>query len=303
MSFAGRRMMILVAAAAVCLPTAVATAHPAPPDGAPVPADAKAKDDPQPKAKDDPKPKAKDDPKPKAKDDPKPKAKDDPKPRAKDGAKAKDDPKPKKPGSDDPAAPPAPPAPPAPAAPVKGEKAVGHRTKGTVTVTLPGATEATPVGTTSLPLGSVVDATHGTVEVSTALPGGEMQQATFWGGRFRLTQSAKTGRVGIHMPKVSVARRCGRPAVTASAASVIATAAKKKRSKRRLNSLWVRDDHGAFTTHGRNSVATVRGTAWVTRERCDGTFTYVRKGRVDVRDRRTGRVVKLRAGHAYLARQ
>ena len=54
--------------------------------------------------------------------------------------------------------------------------------------------------------------------------------------------------------------------------------------------------------HRMARVATVRGTVWVTRERCDGTFTYVREGRVDVVDRKSGRRVELRAGTGYLAR-
>ena len=127
--------------------------------------------------------------------------------------------------------------------------------------------------------------------------------ATFWGGEFRLAQDASTGRVAIRMPKVSVAQEClpkfdGVIASASTAPRASASASKKKR----LKSLWVQDHNGRFSTHGKNSVATVRGTVWVTRERCDGTFTYVRKGHVDVVDRHTGRLVHLGPKTGYLAR-
>ena len=58
----------------------------------------------------------------------------------------------------------------------------------------------------------------------------------------------------------------------------------KRRVVRRL---WGKDKHARFRTHGRDSVATVRGTQWVTTDRCDGTVTRVTEGKVLVRDLRT----------------
>ena len=69
-----------------------------------------------------------------------------------------------------------------------------------------------------------------------------------------------------------------------------------------VRSLWARDKGGRFRTHGNNSVATARGTAWVTRDRCDGTLTRVTEGAVSVRDP-APRTVLVRAGHKYLARR
>ena len=71
---------------------------------------------------------------------------------------------------------------------------------------------------------------------------------------------------------------------------------------RRVRRLWGRDDGGRFRTHGRHSHATVRGTRWLTVDRCDGTFTRVTEGAVSVRDRGRHRTVLVRAGHSYLAR-
>jgi hypothetical protein len=59
---------------------------------------------------------------------------------------------------------------------------------------------------------------------------------------------------------------------------------------------------GRFRTRGRHSAATVRGTAWLTADRCDGTLTKVARGRVAVRDFRRKRTVLVRAGKSYLAR-
>ena len=59
--------------------------------------------------------------------------------------------------------------------------------------------------------------------------------------------------------------------------------------------------NGRFRTRGRHSAATVRGTIWVTADRCDGTLTRVKRGRVAVRDLRRRRTVVVRAGKSYLA--
>jgi hypothetical protein len=69
-----------------------------------------------------------------------------------------------------------------------------------------------------------------------------------------------------------------------------------------VRSLWARDHHGAFRTHGRDSVATVRGTEWLTQDRCDGTLTQVLDGAVSVRGVRATRGVLVRAHHQHLAR-
>jgi hypothetical protein len=62
------------------------------------------------------------------------------------------------------------------------------------------------------------------------------------------------------------------------------------------------DGKGRFRTRGRYSAATVRGTRWLTADRCDGTQTRVTQGVVQVRDLRRNRQVTLRAGRSYLAR-
>jgi hypothetical protein len=59
--------------------------------------------------------------------------------------------------------------------------------------------------------------------------------------------------------------------------------------------------HGKFRTRGRYSAATVRGTAWTTTDRCDGTLVTVQRGTVSVQDLVRHVTVVVRAGHRYLA--
>jgi hypothetical protein len=65
--------------------------------------------------------------------------------------------------------------------------------------------------------------------------------------------------------------------------------------------LWG-EGHGAFRTVGRFSAATIRGTKWLTEDRCKATLTLVAKGKVAVRDFVKKRTIIVRARHRYLAR-
>jgi ferric-dicitrate binding protein FerR (iron transport regulator) len=77
----------------------------------------------------------------------------------------------------------------------------------------------------------------------------------------------------------------------------------RKRKPKTVRSLWAKDRHGRFRTQGENSVATARGTAWLTRDRCDGTYTRVTAGAVSVRDRGASKSVLVKAGRSHLARR
>jgi hypothetical protein len=68
-----------------------------------------------------------------------------------------------------------------------------------------------------------------------------------------------------------------------------------------VRQLWA-DGKGQFRTNGRYSSATVRGTNWLTADRCTGTFTQVKRGVIEVSDRRLKRLITLRAGRTYLAK-
>jgi hypothetical protein len=168
---------------------------------------------------------------------------------------------------------------------------------GTVRVRVAGATtyRALKAGD-AIPVGSVVDARTGAVRLSTATPEG-FQTGTFKGSRFEVRQN----RTGTGMTELVLRggdfARCGR---RARAATAVAAATRRKR--RRVRALWGQDRGGRFRTRGANSVATVRGTRWLTEDRCDGTLTRVTQGTVDVRDVRRRVTRRVRAGHALLVR-
>jgi hypothetical protein len=60
--------------------------------------------------------------------------------------------------------------------------------------------------------------------------------------------------------------------------------------------------HGHFRTSGRKASATVRGTIWVTTERCDGTLIRAIEHTVVVTDLVRHKTIALTQGHSYLAR-
>jgi hypothetical protein len=79
----------------------------------------------------------------------------------------------------------------------------------------------------------------------------------------------------------------------------VESADKKKKKKVRL--VWAKGK-GKFRSAGRDSIASVHGTTWLTLDRCDGTLTTVKDGVVSVRDLRRRKTVTVRAGRSYLAR-
>ena len=68
-----------------------------------------------------------------------------------------------------------------------------------------------------------------------------------------------------------------------------------------VRQLWGKGT-GRFRTRGRYAVATVRGTNWLTADRCDGTQTRVTQGVIQVSDLPERRQVTVRAGGSYLAK-
>jgi hypothetical protein len=58
---------------------------------------------------------------------------------------------------------------------------------------------------------------------------------------------------------------------------------------------------GKFRTVGRYSAATVRGTVWLTQDRCDGTLTQVVESIVDVLDVRLQKTIAVNPGESDLA--
>ena len=159
-------------------------------------------------------------------------------------------------------------------------------------VRVPGSSTLQPLGAAqNIPMGSLINASHGVVKLTDAIDRkGHTQSATVWAGSFVMTQ-ARTGR-GMTTFKLAGAPSCPvRHGVTAAAV----------RSRAPVK-LWGTDNHGRYSTRGRNSVATVRGTVWETIESCAGTRTVVKRGVVSVRDLHRHQSFLIRSGHSYLAR-
>ena len=177
------------------------------------------------------------------------------------------------------------------ARPVLGRNVDLGPVSGTVRVTLPGSGEAVVLDDgANVPVGSVIDATNGVVSLTSARDSnGETQTGRFWGGAFKVGQSRKGDQYTVLTLVGDLA--CGaRGKVTAAG----------RRSARRL---WGSDNHGHFRTRGRRGQATVRGTQWLTEDRCNGTFFKVKQGAIVVRDFARKRSVKLTPGERYLARK
>ena len=106
---------------------------------------------------------------------------------------------------------------------------------------------------------------------------GKLDSAQFYAGRFVFRQAK--GRKPVTTLKLTggTVRNCAHKAAR-SRARVAANGGKK-----RVRKLWG-DGHGRFRTRGRYGAATVRGTKWLTKDRCDGTLVRVRRGRVSVAD-------------------
>jgi hypothetical protein len=145
---------------------------------------------------------------------------------------------------------------------------------------------------TSIPLGSEVDVTNGTVRLVSRTVSGGTQAANFFGGRFVVTQTAG-GLIELRLSGGDFRKLC-------PAGKTRATSAVGKRAPTVVRKLWG-NGKGRFRTRGRYASAAVRGTFWLTADRCDDTFVRVRVGSVLVVDfpKRRQRIVA--AGNTYTA--
>jgi hypothetical protein len=177
--------------------------------------------------------------------------------------------------------------------PVFGERVnVAVRT-GTVTVQAPGGRFVPLEEFASVPVGSLLNTREGSVNLTSALPGGGTQTGLFHGGTFEARQPKTAGG------RTTLVLRGRGPVCRRAGASAVAVTARRRKRRR---ALWGNVLHGNFRTRGGNSVATVRGTIWYVEDRCNGTLTRVKRGSVSVRDLRRHRTVVVRAGQSYLAR-
>jgi hypothetical protein len=196
---------------------------------------------------------------------------------------------------------------PGPAPAVRNKSAIVTATQGTIKVTLPGKRSHTlKTRGENVPLGTIVDASKGKAAVTTLnVKGGKPQTSLFYDGAFNVNQRGGVRPItDIKLRSPRLDALCGSAATSAGVARAGALVSratrKRRRSKRVVTSLWG-DGKGSFRTTGRNSAATVRGTKWLTQERCDGTLTRVVRGVVKVKNLHTGKTVTVTGGHSYLS--
>jgi hypothetical protein len=146
----------------------------------------------------------------------------------------------------------------------------------------------------TVPFGSTVDTLHGTAQIATATETARhTQSGIFTGSSFVVRQRRdKLGHTRLHLNDAPHAL-CG--------ASAGATVAKRHHLSKRLLARLRAEASGHFTTEGKDSAASVRGTGWEVQDRCDGTLTHVFHGAVAVLEYRSRRTVVLRRGMSYLA--
>ena len=172
-----------------------------------------------------------------------------------------------------------------PAPPVIGKTVNIGVVSGTIRFREPGGNKFQVLGPSqSIPVGSSIDSTDGKVRLFAAKKGGGTQKAVFFDGRFRVHQSKRSTLTDLRLEggKSCPGGRSGKVA---------------RRAGRRL---WGHGK-GRTRTSGNNGSGTVRGTFWLTEDRCDGTFFKVKEGVVAVRDFTRHRTVVLHAGQHYLA--
>ena len=173
--------------------------------------------------------------------------------------------------------------------PVEGRSFNAQPVSGTVRVRVAGSSQFVPLAAlASIPSGSIVDATNGKVRLYTTDGKGGIQFADFSAGLFKITQ-LKGGLVELTLVGGSFAK-CPKPKKASAAMG------------KSVRKLWG-EGKGKFRTKGRFAAATLRGTKWLTDDRCDGTLVKVTQGSVTVRDlvKRLNRVLK--APKQYFAAQ
>ena len=156
-----------------------------------------------------------------------------------------------------------------------------------------------------LPIGSQVDARAGTIQLVTASArAGTEQTGVFGGAVFGLAQSTKGPQKGLTSLSLLEGAFLGAPSYANCRARPAHDGARGTAAalNGRVLQLLHATAKGRFQTRGRYSAATVRGTAWDTTDRCDGTLTRVRRGTVVVNDFVRHKTVAVQAGHTYLAR-
>jgi len=165
---------------------------------------------------------------------------------------------------------------------------------GPVLIKLPGKKKFVPVqNLREVPFGSIVKA-EGVATIVSENGDGVDDTAKFWGGTFKALQSPDSTSYFIAKLRSKLHCGDGNKGESAQASSLLAVAAGGGR-------LWG-SGHGKFRSRGRGGAATLRGTTWWWRDRCNGTQFGVTDGTgIDVRDPGHKGLIFLQPGDTYFA--
>ncbi len=147
-------------------------------------------------------------------------------------------------------------------------------------------------GAQTAAVGTVIDTRAGVVRLTAADPArGKPAVGDFQDGVFQVLQS----RAGNGVSELTIED-------TQAAGTACRGAGGTRQLSAHQLGLLLGDASGQFRTNGDFASATVRGTAWGVRNRCDGTLTVDRRGTVIVTDLRLRKNITLHAGQTYLAK-
>jgi len=138
----------------------------------------------------------------------------------------------------------------------------------------------------TIPYRSIVDVSAGTLNMSTDLGDLTVHGTAGVTGEFKLLRP-NASHIDLDLVGGDFSA-CGRALAAAD------------RKKKKVGLLWAKGK-GHFHSAGRDSIASVHGTQWLTEDRCDGTLTVVKEGVVTVKDLRRRKTVTVHAGQSYLA--
>jgi hypothetical protein len=195
--------------------------------------------------------------------------------------------------------------PPPPLEPEHGISFLVQPAGGTVKIKPPGQSGFTTLdGLRKIPVNSVIDVRAGTVNLTAAT--GNLGDTTednsvhLWDGLIRLEQSGATN--AFTTARLVEKLRCGKrkgggaKAGKSSGGPVATTSGKRRRR------VWG-SGHGNYKTSGRGGTGSVRGTTWLTKDTCRGTFFKVTDGiGISVFDFDLGQTFDLGPGQSYFAR-
>jgi hypothetical protein len=169
---------------------------------------------------------------------------------------------------------------------------------------------------TQIPTNTEINALHGTIKLITAVPAGtkpsadiaakgkgkkgkgktSTQNGTFGGAIFKITQ-AHNGLATLALVESAFK---GAPSYSLCTKHKAADASAAALSSKTLQLLHA-SAKGRFTTKGKYSSATVRGTKWTIADKCNGTLVHDVTDSVSVTNFVTHKTVILHAGQSYLA--